>query len=136
MYQEQKRSHFERNWANEIIELRDKYSLIQTEDQIRSMTKHQWKSIADEHINKFVHSSLYKQAAIKSKTKMILQSNTLQRQQYIQQLPPHVVRRAFEVRLGMLEIKENYKNKYKDNMLCRKCKEENETLKHIFECTS
>ena len=55
VYQEQKRFHFERNWANEIIELRDRYSLIHTEDQIRSMTKHQWKSIVDKHINKFVH---------------------------------------------------------------------------------
>ena len=96
------------------------------------MTKQQWKPIVDEHINKLVHSPPCKQAAIKSKAKMIFQSNTLQRQQYIQQyvqqLPPHVVRQVFKVRLGMLEMKENYKNKYKNNMLCITCKEENETL--------
>ena len=37
-------------------------------------------------------------------------------------------RRAFEVRLCMLDIKMNFKNKYKSDLICKICKEDEETL--------
>ena len=34
----------------------------------------------------------------------------------------------------MLNLKVNYKNKYKHDLTCRICRVEDETLKHIFQC--
>ena len=34
----------------------------------------------------------------------------------------------------MLDIKMNFKNKYKSDLTCKICKEDEETLEHIFQC--
>ena len=34
----------------------------------------------------------------------------------------------------MLDIKMNFKNKYKSDLSCKICKEDGETLDHIFQC--
>ena len=34
----------------------------------------------------------------------------------------------------MLNIKMNFKNKYESDLTCKICKEDDETLEHIFQC--
>ena len=89
VYTEQKKWLQERNWANEIYETRLLYSLTFSDQEIKAMSKRQWKSI-----EKYVHSTLCEQAASASKTKMICQKQTFKQQQYILQLPAAVARRA------------------------------------------
>ena len=48
----------------------------------------------------------------------------------IQELPASAASRAF-VRMGMLNIKYNYKNKYNPNLKCRVCNEQDESNKHF-----
>ena len=63
--------------------------------------------------------------------KMICQKQTF-KQQHILQLPAAVARRAFEIRLGMLDIKMNYKNKCNPNLTRKICRTDDESLQHIF----
>ena len=65
---------------------------------------------------------------------MICQKQTFKQQQYILQLPAAVARRAFKIRLGMLDIKMNYKNEYNPNLTCKICRKDNESLQRIFVC--
>ena len=39
----------------------------------------------------------------------------------------------FRARSRMLEVKTNYKNKYRDNLKCRACKEAEETQLHVLQ---
>ena len=134
VYTEQKKWLQEMNWANEIYETRLLYSLTFSDQEIKAMSKRQWKSIVNNRSEKYVHSTLCEQAASASKTKMICQKQTFKQQQYILQLPAAVTRRAFEIRLRMLDIKMNYKNKYNPNLTCKICKKDDESLQHIFVC--
>ena len=56
----------------------------------------------------------------------------LSQQPYILRLPATTAQRVFEVRLSMLDLKVNHKNKYKHDLTCRICRVEDETLEHIF----
>ena len=87
VYTEQKKWLQERNWANEIYETRLLYSLTFSNQEIKAMSKRQWKSIVNNHIEKYVHSTLCEQAVSASKTVMICQKQSFKQQQYILQLP-------------------------------------------------
>ncbi len=39
----------------------------------------------------------------------------------------------FQARAGMTKVKMNYTNKYKSNLKCRACQQEEESQKHIME---
>ena len=40
-----------------------------------------------------------------------------------------------KIRLNMIDVKNNYKGKYKNDRICPICKRENDTIKHLFQCT-
>ena len=50
-------------------------------------------------------------------------------------MPPPIAKIVMEVRLGVLDVKENYHGKYKDT-ICRNCNQQNETTKHFISCIS
>ena len=52
---------------------------------------------------------------------------------YIKQLNPQKAKIILEIRLGILDVKENYHGKYTDT-LCRNCKKEIETATHFIQC--
>ena len=39
-----------------------------------------------------------------------------------------------KLRLNMIDVKCNYKGKYKNDLICPVCKIENDTTEHLFEC--
>ena len=49
-------------------------------------------------------------------------------------MPSVNARKVFEIRLGMLDIIFNFKEKYKNNIACRQYKKEGETFQHFFKC--
>ena len=81
------------------------------------MSNVQWKSFVKGHIQKYVHSSLCKTAESMSKTKHVIHRDNLEQHDYFSQLPSNLACRAFEVRLSMLDINVNYKNKYKTSKI-------------------
>ena len=122
------------NWANEVARIRSQYSLHQSDEEIKLLSKNKWKSIVADYVEKYVYSLLCDQTSLQSKTKFIKRRNALQQQKYVQELPAPTARRAFEVRLGMFDIKHNYKNKYSPNLKCWVCNKQDESLQHFFEC--
>ena len=54
---------------------------------------------------------------------------------YLTQLDPNLARLIFKAKTRMLDIKMNYKNKYRNNFECPFCLEENETFDHLFTCS-
>ena len=116
--------------------MRSSYSLHYGDEEIKLLSKNKWKSIVGDHVEKYVYSLLCDQTSLQSKTIFIKQGNTLQQQKYIQELPAPAARRVFEVRMGMLDIKYNYKNKYNPNLKCGVCNEQDKSLQHFFECES
>ena len=53
---------------------------------------------------------------------------------YLTALSPQTARIIFKARLGVFDIKANFKDKYSPDLSCAICKEGRETLKHILQC--
>ena len=52
------------------------------------------------------------------------------------QLPSHLARLVFKAKTRTLDIRINYKRKYKNGLHCPFCFEYDETFEHIFKCNA
>ena len=64
------------------------------------------------------------------------QHSSLKPNDYLLQLPSHLARLVFKAKTRMLDIKINYKRKYKNGLHCPFCSEYDETFEHIFKCNA
>ncbi len=89
-------------------------------------------------ILKYFQDKITKQAEGKTKSQYLLDNTTWKagkRPKYMKELTRKQASIIFKARTRMLDVKNNYKGKYKDTK-CRKCNYENETQEHILqECT-
>ena len=67
---------------------------------------------------------------------MTYQHSSLKPNDYLLQLPSHLARLVFKDKTRMLDIKINYKRKYKNCLHCPFCSEYDETFEHIFKCNA
>ncbi len=141
-------------WAPEMVK-----------EVINDTTKGGWKDRVENKITQYqiawqendtkqqAKTKIKQQTILYQKNRMIIESNEKskvkhllegmeswrpgKRSKYLNILKRHEASILFKARTRMLEIKQNYKQKYKDNMTCRACKTEEETQTHILEeCTT
>ena len=55
---------------------------------------------------------------------------------YLLQLPSHLARLVFKAKTRTLDIRVNYKRKYKTDLRCPFCSEYDERFEHIFKCNA
>ena len=112
--------------------IRQMYSLNYKDSEIKTFSKVKWRNIVKKSIRNYAYKELTSLAQCKTKTKEITKhlstESTYVQQSYILKLPTKVATRAFEVRLCKLDIKMNFKNKYKSDLTCKICKEDEGTL--------
>ena len=103
------------------------------DDNIKKMSVSHWKY--------FVKSAIFKEALFQlqvelfsnRKTNHILyQHSFLKPNDCLIQLPSHLARLVFKAKTRMLDIKINYKRKYKNGLHCPFCFEYDETFEQIF----
>ena len=96
------------------------------------------------HWKYFVKSAIFKEALLQlqvelssnRKTNHIsYQHSSLKTNDCLIKLPSHLVRLVFKAKTRMLDIKINYKRKFKNDLHCPFCPEYDETFDHIFRCT-
>ena len=135
-YNQQKLFVFEKNWYNEVIALRNRYDITQTDEEIALLTKEKWKSLVKDAINVYALSFLNLENSQKKKTSHLPMYTELQPQQYFEFLSPADSRLFFSIRSGTLDIKSLRKYNYSDgDTCCRLCGLGDETIEHIVnEC--
>ena len=135
-YNQQKLFPYEKNWYNEVILLRSKFELTETDDEISVMSKDKWKSVSTAAVHKYALHFLNCENAQKSKTSHLSPYTALEPQQYFHFLSPADARLMFAIRSGTLDIKVFRKYKYGEgDTLCRLCDEAEESVDHIVnEC--
>ena len=67
----QRNSSNQNIWTNEVARIRSQYSLHQSDEEIKLLSKNKWKSIVVDHVEKYVYSLLCDQTSLQSKTKFI-----------------------------------------------------------------
>ena len=127
----------ETNWANNVLGLRRDYYLPLNDDNIKKMSVSHWKY--------FVKSAIFKEALLQLQVELssnrktnhiTYQHSSLKPNDYLLQFPSHLARLVFKAKTRMLDIKINYKRKYKNGLHCPFCFEYDETFEHIFKCNA
>ena len=100
IYKEQQEFINEPNWSNEIITIRQLYSLNYKDSEIKTFSKVKWRNIVKKSIRNYAYKELTSLAQCKTKTKEIPKhlstESTYVQQSYILKLPTKVARRAFK----------------------------------------
>ena len=133
LYQQMVKYQYEMNWANFVLNLRCKYNLPLNDQNIKVMSKDQWRSFVNEKIRSYAFHTLLIQCQLNSKTNHLNYKKFCQ-QLYITECDPQIARVIFKARTRMFDVKANFKTKYQGILHCPFCKIDEESLEHIFAC--
>ena len=125
----------ERNWANNVHELRSKYNLPLSDENVWNVTYDTWKRIVNDRIKHVAFLSLTEMCSADKKT-CLLSYSKLMRAPYLSKFKPEVARMVFRARVGVYDIKDNFKRKYDGDLNCPFCRQFHESFEHIFQCNS
>ena len=126
----------ETNQANNVLGLRRDYNLPVNDDNIKKMSVSHWKY--------FVKCAIFKEALLQLQVELSSNRKTnhityqhfsLKPNDYLLQLPSHLARLVFKAKTRTLDIRVNYKRKYKNGLHCPFCSEY-ERFEHIFKCNA
>ena len=136
-YHQQKLFEFEKNWYNEVVGLRARYELLETDDEIAKLSREEWKAVVRRQV--FCHALEYlnRENSLKSRTSHHPARERLQTQDYFFYLQPADARLVFSIRCGTLDLKTLRKYNYTEgDVMCRLCGNKEETVDHIVnECS-
>ena len=71
-----------------------------------------------------------------NKKNCLLSYNKLMRAPYLSNFKPEVARMVFRARVGVYDIKDNFKRTYDGDLNCPFCRQLRENFEHIFQCNS
>ena len=134
VYIQQTQYKLEKNWGNSMKELREKYEINESDEEITKLNKDKWKYMVKERINGYALKELNQQCARQKKGEKLIPYSKLIQQTYMYSLKPDQARILFQIRAGITDIKQLRTYKYTDTK-CRLCKREEEDMNHILnEC--
>ena len=110
-----------------------RYNLLLKDENITNLSKPECKSTVKRQIYCYVFNCLLKGCHSNSKT-ALLRYNKYRPVDYLTKLDPPIARVLIKARLGMFEVKTNFKKKYNYKFNFPFCIDETETFDHIFQC--
>ena len=128
VYGEQIKYTHERNWANEVEEIKKKMCIEYDQEDISEMSKDQWKRKVKKCINENAVQEINRMSSKLSKVKR--QYSESKAKDYHLKLSIEDARTAFSYRSGTYDLKCQKTYKYTD-LQCRACGDHEETVDHI-----
>ena len=132
LYVNQTQLSGEKNWANEIKILRQKYEIPESDDQIKELSKEAFKSKVNKAVINYAFNQLKEECKGKSKTCNI-NYDEFKTQDYLTKLYPWQAELVFRCRSKTADIKEHRRYQYSDN-ICRWCNLKVEDILHVINC--
>ena len=121
-----------KTWLANLLSKMSNININHSIADLEKISKYQWKAIVDKavwHQEQKEHEDWLS----KSTKCHHMMGNKLQRKKYTEILNPANAKLIMEIRLGLLDVKENYHHKYTDT-ICRNCNNETETSRHFIKC--
>ena len=131
LYQQIVKYQHEENWAKCLSEARLKYNLPLNDDNVKAMSKYQWKTFVSERINKYAFETLVHQCQNSAKTSYP-KYDRFSQQSYFIYLGPAAAHIIFRARTRTLDIKANLRKLYSQDMLCLFSRECDERFDHTI----
>lgn len=118
-------------WMRNVEDTAAKYNI--NLNALTDMTRHQSKKYIRKTIHRKFREHLFETAETKSKTTHLTRGYLRnEKATYTNTLTREQTSIIFKARNRMIDVKDNYKNKYSDNV-CRLCKQTAETQRHVLE---
>ena len=130
VYTEELKFNTEKNWANEVTSLRQKYEISESDDELVLYTKERWKKIVENKVKAYALNELNKEMCALKNGETREPYDKLEIQSYLKTLQPTKSRKLFHVRAGILDVKAVRKYWYADPT-CRLCNKGDESVDHI-----
>ena len=130
-YYEQVKYSFEPNWGNATLQLRLKYDISETDEEIGQVSKEKWKKIVKSKVRSCAFKELIDQALLQKQSNNITLPSELQKQEYMTKLPSANARKIFHIRTGTINLKATRKYMYGDDTSCRLCEGNVEDINHV-----
>ena len=130
-YKQQINFSFEPNWANNIQQLRTKYGISETDDEIKLTSKSKWKNSVKRKVRKSAVTELKSKAAEQKNGKMLSYPGKVYTQEYLTKLPSTNARKIFHARSGVIDLRACRKYQYGEETSCRLCNKEPEDVPHV-----
>ena len=121
----------EETWLSNTIETCQKLEVTSDLMEIKGIPIEVWKKQVMKAVNRYEDAMLMKWAQQSKKYKSA--NLSVCKKKYINYLPPALAMMVLKTRIGMVEVKTNFKNMFADTT-CRKCHSEEEDLQHILQC--
>ena len=121
-----------KTWVSNI---KDHLKLMEgnnTLEDLLSQSKYQWKKKVDNYIQRKQQHEFEEWSSGSTKCSH-MKDSPIKIKKYIQNLSPIHAKIILEARLGLIDVKTNYKNKHNDDK-CRNCLTETETTLHFITC--
>ena len=136
-YSAQKMSSCKNDWVLQIREDLNQCKIEKSEEEIKKMTKYSFKKLVQKKIAEASKEFLLtlRNDPSRSKSKNIWPSDEMKQYLKTNLLTTEEKLLLFSMKSRMLELKCNYKSKYKNNMNCVLCKKNvEESGSHLLEC--
>ena len=130
-YQEQLKIPEEKNWANEVAELRTTYEIVESDEDIAELSKEEWKTKVYDPVKALALVNLNEEKNNLSKSSAYPDAESLKTAKYIDHFTVKHACLLFRVRSRIVDIKEFHQYKYRDKQ-CRCCETSDETLIHVL----
>ena len=135
MYQEQLKIPNEKNWANEVMELRSMYELGESDEQIMAIGKEEWKAEVNNTVKTQAIGKLNDEKNSLSKSSTYPDAESFKTSKYLLHFTVSSACLLFRVRCKIVDVKDLHQYKYGDDKVCRCCGTSDETLAHVLtEC--
>ena len=126
VYNSQKLKPVKGDFYSMIQQDKQTFNMCLTDEQISNFSKKKFKKLVYESVDKFAFKFLLERGAIHSKSKNIvstLNKSKLKTQPYLlcEEFSREEAQLCFRLRTRALDIKNNFKSKYKDDLSCRTC---------------
>ena len=121
-----------KTWVSNI---KDHLKLMEgnnTLEDLLSQSKYQWKKKVDNYIQRKQQHEFEEWSSGSTKCSH-MKDSPIKIKKYIQNLSPIHAKITLEARLGLIDVKTNFKNKHNDDK-CRNCLTETETTLHFITC--
>ena len=133
-YQQGLKLSHEPNWANDIKDMRTKYGISVTDEEVSQLSIGEWKKLVNDKVEEVVFHELVEVSQVSSKTKD-LDYEQFACQKYLLTMDTFSVRRIARLRSRTFACKANQKSAWGTKLSCRtKGCSEVETQEHLMNC--
>ena len=115
---------FEENWANDVMKLRHKYGLSIDDASVEMKGMNEWKYLIKNSVKNHALKCLTETCDENKKTQH-LEFGKLTESPYLTALSPQTARIIFKARLGVFDIKVNFKDKYSPTLCNMQWRQQN-----------